>query len=65
MDYGPETSVIEFAPSDPNIVYAGSANHNTMVHAEAYETWARGYYFKGWRYEWELITGEAFKDAPW
>jgi photosystem II stability/assembly factor-like uncharacterized protein len=62
--YGPETSVIEFAPSDPDIVYAGSANHNTMVHAEAYETGQGVIISRDGGASWELITGEAFKDAP-
>lgn len=61
--YGPETSVIEFAPSDPNIIYAGSANHNTMVHADAYESGQGVLASRDGGSTWELITGEAFQDA--
>jgi photosystem II stability/assembly factor-like uncharacterized protein len=62
-DYGPETAIIEFAPSDPNIVYAGSANHNTMVHAEAYETGHGVILSRDGGTSWELITGAAFETA--
>jgi photosystem II stability/assembly factor-like uncharacterized protein len=63
FDYGPETSVIEFAPSDANIVYAGSANHNTMVHADAYENGHGVLSSKDGGSSWESITGEAFASA--
>jgi photosystem II stability/assembly factor-like uncharacterized protein len=63
MDYGPETSVIEFAPSNPDIVYAGSANHNTMVHTEAYESGHGVILSRDGGASWELITGEVFKNA--
>ena len=62
-NYGPETSVIEYAPSDANIVYAGSANHNTMVHAEGYESGRGVLISRDGGSNWEIITGEAFKDA--
>lgn len=62
-NYGPETSVIVFAPSDPNIVYAGSANHNTMVHSDAYETGQGILISRNGGMEWELITGEEFASA--
>ena len=60
----PEISTIVFAPSDPRVVYAGSANHNTIVHGDVYES--------GWgvaRSEdggttWQEVTGEAFQQAP-
>jgi photosystem II stability/assembly factor-like uncharacterized protein len=63
VEYGPETSVIEFAPSDPNIVYAGSANHNTMVHAESYETGRGVLISRDGGTSWEIITGAAFTTA--
>jgi photosystem II stability/assembly factor-like uncharacterized protein len=62
-DYGPETSVIEFAPSDPNILYAGSANHNTMVHADSYESGHGVLLSRDGGSTWELITAEAFNSA--
>jgi photosystem II stability/assembly factor-like uncharacterized protein len=61
--YGPETSVIEIAPSDPNIVYAGSANHNTMVHADSYESGQGVLLSRDGGTTWELITGENFSTA--
>ncbi|MFA9403504.1 MAG: WD40/YVTN/BNR-like repeat-containing protein [Anaerolineales bacterium] len=62
-DYGPSTSVIEYAPSDANVVYAGSAGHNTMVHAEGYEGGRGVLVSRDGGSNWEIITGEAFKDA--
>ncbi len=61
--YGPETSEIEFAPSDPNIVYAVSANHNSMIHAYNYETGRGIVISKDSGYTWEVITGEQFSDS--
>ncbi len=61
-NYGPETSVIEYAPSDASIVYAGSANHNTMIH-ETYESGRGVMVSRDGGSSWEIITGEAFKDA--
>ncbi len=58
--YGPETSVIVIAPSDPNIIYAGSANHNTMVHADAYESGQGVFLSRDGGSTWEIITGEGF-----
>lgn len=36
-DVGPEIVVIQFAPSNPSIVYAGAAVHNSMIHLGALE----------------------------
>ncbi len=58
--YGPETSVIVIAPSDANVVYTGSANHNTMVHAEAYESGQGVYLSKDGGSTWQLITNSNF-----
>ncbi len=63
INFGPEASVIEFAPSDPNIVYAASANHNTMIHAEAYERGQGVILSRDGGLTWELITGQAFESA--
>lgn len=62
-DFGPETSEIEFAPSDPNYVYAVSANHNTMVHAYNYEAGKGIKLSKNGGSNWEIITGSAFSEA--
>jgi photosystem II stability/assembly factor-like uncharacterized protein len=61
--YGPETSVIVIAPSDPNMIYAGSANHNTMVHAESYESGQGVFLSRDGGATWEVITGESFSAA--
>ena len=61
--YGGETSVIAFAPSDPRTVYAASANHNTMVHAESYEAGFGVLRSRDGGTNWELVTGEAFAEA--
>jgi photosystem II stability/assembly factor-like uncharacterized protein len=63
LNYGPETAIIEFAPSDTNIVYAGSANHNTMVHGESYEAGRGVILSRDGGTTWELITGEVFENA--
>jgi len=62
-EYGPETSEIEFAPSDSMIVYAVSANHNTMVHAYNYESGRGIILSRDGGLSWEVITGEQFKEA--
>jgi len=61
--YGPETSEIEFAPSDPQIIYAVSANHNTMIHAYSYESGRGIILSRDGGSSWEIITGEQFKEA--
>jgi photosystem II stability/assembly factor-like uncharacterized protein len=61
--YGPETSVIVFAPSDPKIVYAGSANHNTMIHADSYESGQGVLLSRDGGASWNLISGGAFNAA--
>lgn len=63
LEYGGETSVIVFAPSDPATVYAASANHNTMVHADAYESGFGVLRSRDGGASWKLITGEAFEKA--
>jgi photosystem II stability/assembly factor-like uncharacterized protein len=64
QDYGPETSVIEFAPSDPYLVYAASANHNTMVHGDVYEAGRGVVVSRDGGATWEVITGSQFSDVP-
>lgn len=59
-DYGPETSEIEFAPSDPSIVYAVSANHNSMIHSYGYESGRGIILSRDGGYSWQAITGEQF-----
>jgi photosystem II stability/assembly factor-like uncharacterized protein len=61
--YHPGTSDIEFAPSDPRVVYAVSASHNTIVHLDTYED-GRGILISmDGGTTWEAITGEQFQDA--
>ncbi len=62
-DYGPETSEIEFAPSDPKIVYAVSANHNSMIHAYNYESGRGIILSRDGGGSWEAITGDQFSDS--
>jgi photosystem II stability/assembly factor-like uncharacterized protein len=62
-NYFPETSEIEFAPSDPRIVYAVSANHNSMVHADVYESGKGIVISRDGGSTWEDITGAQFSDA--
>ncbi|MGB2962950.1 MAG: hypothetical protein WBB69_03095 [Anaerolineales bacterium] len=62
--YGPETSVIEFAPSNPSIVYAGSANHNTMIHSDIYESGRGVIVSQDGGSNWVNITGKEFQDLP-
>jgi photosystem II stability/assembly factor-like uncharacterized protein len=64
QDYGPETSVIEFAPSNASVVYAASANHNTMVHGDVYEAGMGVIVSHDGGATWENIAGEQFKDVP-
>jgi photosystem II stability/assembly factor-like uncharacterized protein len=61
--YGGETSVIAFAPSDASTVYAASANHNTMVHAESYEAGFGVLRSRDGGTTWTPITGEEFAQA--
>jgi photosystem II stability/assembly factor-like uncharacterized protein len=61
--YGPETSEIEFAPSDPNIVYAVSANHNSMIHAYNYESGRGIILSRDGGKTWQVITGHEFSDS--
>jgi photosystem II stability/assembly factor-like uncharacterized protein len=61
--YFPETSEIEFAPSNPQIVYAVSANHNTMVHADSYEVGFGVALSRDGGSSWTEIAGEQFDDV--
>ncbi len=62
-DFHPGTSEIEFAPSDPRVVYVTSASHNTMVHADAYEDGRGILASQDGGTTWVAITGEQFRDA--
>ncbi len=62
-NYFPETSEIEFAPSDPKIVYSVSANHNSMVHADVYESGKGIVVSRDGGSSWSDITGAQFNDA--
>jgi photosystem II stability/assembly factor-like uncharacterized protein len=62
--YGPETSVIVYAPSDPSVVYAGSADHNTMVLSETYEGGEGVIVSYDGGTSWANITGSEFLGAP-
>jgi len=62
-NYGPETSEMEFAPSDPSMVYAVSANHNSMVHADVYESGKGIVVSRDGGSTWEEITGQQFSEA--
>ncbi len=62
-EYGPETSEIEFAPSDSNIVYAVSANHNSMIHSFNYSAGGGIILSRDGGYSWQTITGEQFSNA--
>lgn len=59
----PGISEIEFAPSDPRIVYATSASHNTMIHADVYEDGKGIVASHDGGTTWQTITGEPFRDA--
>jgi len=61
--YGPDTSEIEFAPSDSNYVYAVSANHNSMIHAYNYESGRGIILSRDGGSSWEVVTGEEFSNA--
>jgi len=62
-DYHPGTSDIEFAPSDPRVVYAASASHNTIVHLDTYEDGRGILISQDGGTTWKAITGEQFRDA--
>ena len=62
-DYHPETSAIVFAPSNPLVVYAASANHNTMIHADLYEDGQGVLRSEDGGFTWATITGAQFADA--
>ncbi|MCJ7678663.1 MAG: hypothetical protein MUO35_13195 [Anaerolineales bacterium] len=59
----PGISEIEFAPSDPRIVYATSASHNTMIHADVYEDGKGIVASHDGGTTWQAITGEQFRVA--
>lgn len=61
-NFYPETSVIVFAPSDTDVIYAGSANHNTMVH-DVYEQGHGIMVSRDGGRTWREISGEEFRDA--
>ena len=58
----PGTSEIEFAPSDPDVVYITSASHNTMIHGEGYEDGWGILSSRDGGQTWQAITGELFLD---
>jgi len=62
-NYYPETSEIEFAPSNPTVVYAASASHNSMVLDTVYEDGYGVVVSRDGGSTWKAITGEQFKDA--
>lgn len=61
--YFPETSEMEFAPSDANIVYAVAANHNSIIHADNYESGQGIVVSRNGGSNWEDITGSQFSTA--
>jgi photosystem II stability/assembly factor-like uncharacterized protein len=61
--YNPETSEIEYAPSDATIVYAVSANHNSIIHADNYESGQGIVVSRDGGSSWEDITGSQFSTA--
>ena len=63
-NYYTETAVIEFAPSDSTIVYAGSANHNTIIHSGVYEEGNGAAISRDGGSNWTNITGQEFNDVP-
>jgi len=62
-NYFTETAVIEFAPSNSNIVYAVSANHNSIIHAGIYELGKGAAISTDGGSYWKNITGLQFEDA--
>ena len=60
--FGPFAVVIVFAPSDPNIVYAGAGSHNTMIYHEKYEGAGLSVSRDGGS-TWENAAGNEFKDG--
>ena len=61
--YGPGTGEIEFAPSNPSIVYAVSANESSLMHAFDYDRGQGVAVSRNGGSSWENITGEDFTEA--
>lgn len=59
----PMVAALEFAPSNPKVLYAGAAGHNTMVHPEVFS--GSGMIIsKDGGETWEIITGDEFNNVP-
>lgn len=61
--YHPGTSELEFSPSAPNVIYASSANHNSMIHADHYEDGKGIVISTDGGFSWQAITGDQFQDT--